>query len=74
MRQRVERQLAILAFGEHAIQRERMEVGIEPEVARDTLHGSDSAAPAGADAARPEAAAVEAEHGVDEGAAHGQLR
>ena len=69
--QRVERQLAaLLVFGEHPIQRQRVEVRIQPQIARDPLHGGDRAALAALDAVRPEAASVEAEHRVDEGAAH----
>ena len=70
MRQRVERELAVFPFDEHSIQRERVEMRIEPEVARDALHGGDGAAFAAVDAARPEAAAVPGEERVDERAAH----
>ena len=45
----------------HVVQCHRVEVRIEPEIARDALHGGDGAALAGADAARPEAVSVPAE-------------
>jgi hypothetical protein len=57
----------VLAVGEHAVEEDGVEVGVEAHVGRCPLHDRDGAALA-AGRGRAETAPVEAEHGVHEDA------
>ncbi|MBK7585799.1 MAG: hypothetical protein IPI67_37135 [Myxococcales bacterium] len=58
-------------FGEHTVQSECVEMGIQSEVRADALHRGDGAALAALDAAVAHLVAIPAQHGVHERAAHG---